>query len=204
MKLRNSRPCIEKERGVCMCIDYTNKAHLRRQMILRRQELSKEVLLVNSSQIMHNVFALPAFNAHPVIYAYMDYIGEVQTREFIIECIKIGKKVALPKVTGNHMEFFYIHSVAGDVEPGYQGILEPKTNLRAQEMAPFMLIPGVAFDVHRNRMGMGKGFYDRFLASCPDAYKVGVAFSFQMFERIPIEPTDIQMDCIITEDRIYV
>lgn len=187
-----------------MCIDYTNKAHLRRQMIMRRQELSKEVLLVNSSQIIHNVFALPAFNEHSVIYAYMDYVGEVQTKEFIIECIKLGKKVALPRVMGKHMDFFYIHSVFEDVEPGYAGILEPKTNWLAQEKTPFILVPGVAFDIQKNRMGLGKGFYDKYLASCPNAYKAGVAFSFQVFEKIPTEPTDIQMDCIVTEDRIYV
>ena len=187
-----------------MCKDYTDKAHLRRQIIQRRKELSREVLLVNSTQIMHNVFALPAFNVHPVIYAYMDYGGEVQTREFIIECIKLGKKVALPRVTGNTMDFFYIRSITEDVEPGYMGILEPKTNRRAVEKTPFILVTGVAFDLQKNRMGYGKGFYDRYLAGYPNAYKAGAAFSFQLFERIPTEPTDRQMDCIVTEDRIYV
>lgn len=186
-----------------MSQEITDKTHLRKQMIKRRHELSEELLLINSSQLMHHVFDMSAFDKRSVVYAYMDYGGEVQTKEFIIECLKLGKKVALPKVRGKEMDFFYIHSLH-DVQPGYQGILEPKTNHPAQVESPFILVPGVAYDIKKNRLGLGGGFYDRYLASHPNAFKAGIAFSFQIFEKIPTEPTDIKMDCIITEDRIYV
>jgi 5-formyltetrahydrofolate cyclo-ligase len=62
-----------------------------------------------------------------------------------------------------------------------------------------IIVPGVAFDRHNNRMGRGRGFYDRLLKSTPNAYKVGVAFNFQMVELVPTEEFDVPMNAVITE-----
>ena len=60
-------------------------------------------------------------------------------------------------------------------------------------------MPGVAFDRKGNRMGRGRGFYDRMLKSTPNALKFGVAFDFQLLDDIPVEPHDVKMDRVITE-----
>ena len=60
-----------------------------------------------------------------------------------------------------------------------------------------IVVPGVAFDCHNNRMGRGRGFYDRLLKSTPNAFKVGVAFHFQMVDEVPVEPFDIPMDIVL-------
>ena len=62
-----------------------------------------------------------------------------------------------------------------------------------------IIVPGVAFDPTGNRMGRGRGFYDRLLKSTPNAIKVGVAYDFQMLDTLPVEPHDVKMDLIITE-----
>ena len=59
------------------------------------------------------------------------------------------------------------------------------------------MVPGVAFDRMGNRMGRGRGFYDRLLMSTPRAVKVGVAYGFQMLDEIPVEPHDVKMNAVI-------
>ena len=80
------------------------------------------------------------------------------------------------------------------------GIGEPTgpewTDLGAVEL---IVVPGVAFDSEGNRMGRGRGFYDRLLKSTPRAAKVGVAYDFQMLDHIATEPHDVRMDRVITE-----
>ncbi|EJW97620.1 5-formyltetrahydrofolate cyclo-ligase, partial [gut metagenome] len=65
-----------------------------------------------------------------------------------------------------------------------------------------IIVPGVAFDKNRNRMGRGRGFYDRLLSDV-NATKIGICFGFQISEDIPVEPFDKKMDMVITEDHIY-
>ena len=62
-----------------------------------------------------------------------------------------------------------------------------------------VIVPGVAFDRDGNRLGRGKGYYDRLLPRIPSAYKVGICFPFQIIEEVPAEPFDIRMDEIITQ-----
>ena len=64
-----------------------------------------------------------------------------------------------------------------------------------------IIVPGVAFDRHNNRMGRGRGFYDRLLKSTPNAYKVGVGFDFQMVDNVPVEPFDVPMNKVIIEGK---
>lgn len=59
------------------------------------------------------------------------------------------------------------------------------------------MVPGMAFDADGNRLGRGKGYYDRFLALVPDAYKIGVCFPFQKFPAVPVDDNDVKMDIII-------
>ena len=80
------------------------------------------------------------------------------------------------------------------------GIGEPTgTVFDRLEEIDMIVVPGVAFDRRGNRMGRGRGFYDRLLSTTPTAYKVGVAFDFQMFDAIPVEPFDMPMDKVIHE-----
>ena len=62
----------------------------------------------------------------------------------------------------------------------------------------FIAVPGVAFDLKGNRLGRGKGYYDRLLPRIPSAYKAGICFPFQLVEEVPAESFDIRMDIIIT------
>jgi 5-formyltetrahydrofolate cyclo-ligase len=82
------------------------------------------------------------------------------------------------------------------------GIAEPDPNLCREadpEFIDLIIIPGSVFDQYENRMGYGKGCYDRFLAELPQkAFKLALAYDFQVLPCIPADPTDVKMDKILT------
>ena len=81
------------------------------------------------------------------------------------------------------------------------GMLEPiKSNLNIPEV---MLVPLLAFDSDRYRLGYGKGFYDRYLNKYKNILTVGVAFSFQKHHKLPIDNKDVKLNYILTEKGIY-
>ena len=82
---------------------------------------------------------------------------------------------------------------------GIYGIAEPTGEIFTDYAAiEFIVVPGVAFDAKGNRLGRGKGYYDRLLPRIPSAYKAGICFPFQLVEEVPAESFDIRMDIIIT------
>ena len=139
----------------------------------------------------------------------MSYRNEVSTDEFVRRCLRQGKRVAIPKVRtvpALALELYEIKNVDNDVLPGYKGILEPnesvleRLNPRDIDMA---VIPGVAFDYDRHRIGYGAGFYDRLLVQLrPDCLKVGLAYEMQLTEQFMPEEHDIAVDMVITEGSI--
>ena len=93
-----------------------------------------------------------------------------------------------------------------DLFPGFKGIREPDPDSLRQLSADdldLIIVPGVAFDSSGNRLGMGKGYYDRFLKHLrPSALKIALAFENQIVASIPWDDNDIKMDMIITEERV--
>lgn len=136
-------------------------------------------------------------NAHSV-YCYMDQKHEAGTRRMIEFLWKKGIRPALPRVEGREIFFYYIGSYE-DLEAGCMGILEPKQGCEpALDTSAPMIVPGVAFDFQKNRMGYGGGFYDRFFEREPEHYRIGIAFDFQVFPSIPAEAHDKKMDEVVT------
>jgi len=164
-----------------------------------------------SQKIARKITALEAFKKSGIIMAYMDFRNEVATMDLIKFCITHNKKVALPRIecseTGLKDIFAYeINDVLSDTEPGFYGIMDPvrkAENLVSPDKIDIVLVPGVAFSEDRYRIGYGAGYYDRFLKKVrADCIKVGMAFEFQVLEKIPAEEHDVPLDIIITERRI--
>lgn len=92
-----------------------------------------------------------------------------------------------------------------DLESGTMGILEPKPECRRyvdSAEIDFFVVPGLAFDVHKNRMGYGAGFHDVMLKKLrDDCETVAVCFDFQVFEQIPVKEYDVRVKKIMTELR---
>lgn len=110
------------------------------------------------------------------------------------------KRILLPVVKGEDLEL-KLYTGDNHLTQGAFRIDEPTgpafTDYAAIDLA---VIPGVAFDRRGNRLGRGKGYYDRLLPRIPSAYKIGICFPFQLVEEIPAEPFDIRMDEIVTKE----
>jgi 5-formyltetrahydrofolate cyclo-ligase len=117
--------------------------------------------------------------------------------------ISTGWQVALPRVEGEKLIFHRVASLA-ELKPGSHGAREPAADERTRVFATnatVVLVPGVAFDLAGARLGRGGGFYDRLLAH-PHfaARRIAVCFACQLVERVPVEPHDVEVDEIVTED----
>lgn len=179
------------------------KTDIRKKVFCLRKEAPREQILRDSRTICERVTGLKEFSEADWIYLYIDCRNEVMTGDILRKALAMGKRVAAPKVVGKNMIFYRIAGEE-DLEPGYYGIREPREGLApADGSSGLMVMPGVAFDRKRGRIGYGGGFYDRYLAAHPQLFTAAVAFEFQLFDQVPREETDILPQCLITEKDIY-
>lgn len=124
---------------------------------------------------------------------------EVQTAAFIEKWGEV-KTLLLPIVEGNDLT---LHAYTGTdaLQCGAFGIMEPvRCEPCEEDGIDLIIVPGIAFDRHGNRLGRGKGYYDRLLRNL-SAPKIGLCFDFQLHDHIPVEPFDIRMDGVVTETK---
>ena len=186
-------------------MERSTKKEIRAIVKKNRREATPEQIRENSNEICKQFLNLPEYKEAKVVFAYMDCKNEVETKMVIEQCWRDGKTVAVPKVFGEIMKYYVITSY-DDLEEGYFGIPEPKHEQLNEIVCDdgLMILPGVAFDICRHRVGYGGGFYDRYLEAHTDMKKIAFAFEFQMFESVPFEVFDRQPEKIITEKRIII
>ena len=179
------------------------KEKIRRRILKLRNSFSAEERREKSERIKEKLFTFFEFKTAKVILLYAAKGSEVETEEMIEEALSSGKKVGLPLTKGKGLLFSQIFSYE-ELSPSTLGILEPKKERPIPlDKVDLVVIPGIAFDAKGNRIGFGRGFYDRFLSRIPKRIlKIGLAFELQVVETIPEGLTDIPVDKIITEKRI--
>lgn len=182
------------------------KKQIRQEILSFRDAVSESERARMSEAIFQGILSLPEFREAEQVLMFAGYGSEPDTLPWIQACINMGKHVFCPRVIGEVMEFYEIESIA-ELVTGYKGIMEPMQDVRKKYTAnrkDFMLVPGTVFDREGNRIGYGKGFYDRYLNNIFCGETAAVAFSLQFVEkgRIPVEATDRKMKCIVTENEI--
>ena len=178
------------------------KRDIRKRVLANRDGISKEEWEENSRKIQNQVVTHPFFLESDVIYCYVDYRNEVSTMSIINQAWKLGKRVAVPKVEGDEINFYYISDFSA-LKEGYCQIREPDEQMPANSEKALVIMPGVAFDKNRNRIGYGKGFYDRFMLSHPFCKTIALAFECQMVDEIKSDLFDYRPEILITEEHIY-
>ena len=158
-----------------------------------------------SAVICSTALALPVLQNKKVIAAYSSFGHEVVTQPLLANLLAAGFVLTLPVVDQQNqkMEFRRVDSLE-TLTPGVYGILEPHTGqLCSPEEIELLFIPGLAFDRQGNRLGRGGGYYDRYLPTVkPNAVKIGLAFQLQIADALPVDPHDIKVDAVITEQGI--
>lgn len=175
-----------------------DKKELRKQIRDRKRQFTADELNELSVPVMNRLLGMPEVINAKTILLYYSLPDEVNTHQTVELLARQGKTVLLPKVIdGENMEI-RIYESSEDLTEGSYGIMEPNGKLFTDyDKIDTAVIPGMSFDADNNRLGRGKGYYDRFLKNIPQAYKIGVCFDFQKEQNIPHDEYDIKMDTVI-------
>lgn len=154
------------------------------------------------SQIITNkIIEMEAFKKSKVIAVYKNFKSEVDTTKLIEYAINQGKIVALPKVCGKDLKFYRINTCHDILVKNTFGIEEPvkdETNFIEKNQIDLIIVPGICFDKENNRLGFGKGYYDRYLKDY-NGLTIGICFKEQVIDLLPISPNDVKVQKIITD-----
>ena len=176
-------------------ITILDKPSLRRMVSQLKAQMSPDEKARRSDSVFAQVEQLQQFNDAQTIVAYWSLDDEVQTQRFVEKWYR-KKRIFLPIVVGDELIFKQFTGMT-NMRKGAFGILEPTgAALTDTSSIDLVIVPGVAFDAQNNRMGRGRGFYDRALQQS-GAFKIGVAFNCQIFKQIPAIETDIPMDLVV-------
>lgn len=172
-----------------------DKKTLRAGIRLLKKQHTKEQLLEQSEIILSKLEQHPAFQKAHIVMIYSALPDEVQTQAFL-EKWRHEKKIILPTVVGDDI---IPVELADDTAfaVGDFNILEPQNEPYTGNY-DLIVVPGVAFDRNGNRIGRGRGYYDRFLCKHLNVRRIGICFDFQLVDEVPTEPNDIKMDKIIS------
>lgn len=156
-----------------------------------------------SEIIAKKVISLNKFKESKSIFIYLAKDNEVNTDYIIQQSLQENKSVFVPLIIGNEMDIAKINT-STKFRIGKFGIREPlgAEIIKDGQLIDLSIIPMVAFDSNLNRLGHGKGFYDKWLNKNV-TLKIGICFEERKFDKVPIDNNDVQMDVIISEKEIY-
>jgi len=182
------------------------KLEIRRNMKELKSKLLVSQIQMHSDYISKQLLLTSTYKQSDQIFCYVSFNEEVITTNILYAALSQKKKVAVPKIIGDEMKFFYIKSLE-ELNLGTHGILEPITGMEAipqKDKENLVIVPGLAFDLKRNRIGYGKGYYDRYFIKYDETpmKKIALAYDFQVLEELPIDDYDKEIDQIITQTRI--
>ena len=183
-----------------------SKSKIRKRILNVRNNMSKEDVKKNSNAIMDKITSLDIYKHSKVVFIYMDFKNEVMTSNLIKRMLSEKKRVVIPYTDSINTVIIPSEiTKESDLKQNSFGYFEPKSILPVNiEEIDLVIVPGVVFDKNLNRIGFGKGYYDKILNRLkPSAKKIALAHDFQVLEDIPAEEHDVKMDMIITEKNIY-
>lgn len=172
------------------------KAEIRRKMKHLRTILSEAEKEAAAAEVFAHLEHTAAFVLAERILMYHSLPDELSTHKFLSKW-NGRKKFYLPRVNGVNLDILpYDES---RLELGAFHIEEPTgSDTVSEDEIELIIVPAVAYDRKRNRLGRGKGFYDRLLASSK-ATKIGIGYNFQIVDEIPVEEHDVPVDIVITQ-----
>jgi len=162
--------------------------------------LSDDEIKQKSLLISENLFRLDSFKLAKRIALYSPILNEVRTNQVFLKSIELEKEVYFPRVNGSSLDFYRVDDLK-QLKPGKFGVLEPECALFKvdPQQIDLFVIPGLAFDHSGNRLGYGKGYYDRTLINIPVQNRAGLSYSFQILSFIPANENDQKVGVVVTE-----
>lgn len=181
------------------------KAKIREILLKKRKNLAKTKIKEKSKKILFKLANLKEYKKAKTVLFYHPIDNEVDTASLIKKELKSGKKqIALLRICGKTNRM-HIHQITDlkDLKIGKFNIKEPYTHhpVIAKKDLNLIIVPGIAFDKSLNRIGYGKGYFDKLLKTLK-CTKIALAYDFQIIENVPAEKHDQKVDIVITEKTI--
>jgi len=189
-----------KAKSACNAEVRLTKQKIRSKILLKLKKQKEEDRSRKSFIIKEKLLKEPSFKKAKRVMFYIAFNGEVETQEMIKEAKKLGKIIAVPVCVKNRISLrpalFKSHA---HLKKGPYGVSEPVVrgyiDLKDLDL---VVTPGLAFDRKGNRLGRGKGYYDRFLKQIPkDTPSIGLAFRMQILPKVPITSSDVSVSKVL-------
>jgi 5-formyltetrahydrofolate cyclo-ligase len=182
------------------------KKALRQQLRKRLDALTPAEVQALSSQVCEQLTAQAEYNKAEIMMTFLSLPHEVDTTHLILRAWQERKRVLAPKVSWEQRRMLpvEIRSLTQDLVITQLGIREPTTGPPIPiSMIDLVIVPGIGFDEQGNRLGRGRGFYDRFLAH-PEFRGVScaVAFELQMTDAVPADSLDVRVNMLVTDTKV--
>jgi 5-formyltetrahydrofolate cyclo-ligase len=154
-----------------------------------------------SEAIARNLLSLDEVRAASTIFMFISYGTEVYTHELLKYFMSNGKTLAAPKILPSKTMIAVPFSRWEDLAPGQLGILTPSGDSPYPDDFDVAVTPGLGFTPRGDRIGYGRGYYDKWFAGCKVRHKIAVSFEAQLMDTLPVDETDVPVDKIVTEKR---
>lgn len=182
---------------------YLTKKELRKMALRSRRSMNHEQRVLESVIITNKLLLSEEFHKARTIFCYVAVEEEVHTADILQKVLATGKRLCVPYITdskGGIMIAARLRSMS-DLTEGTFGILTaPAYDGAIEEISPedidLVIVPGVAFSAEGQRIGMGGGYYDRFLGSV-SGKSIGLAYECQLYDSLPVEQHDKRVDKVV-------
>jgi 5-formyltetrahydrofolate cyclo-ligase len=184
------------------------KQRLRSEMRKKRRDLSTEQVSAWSKLIADHFCSWPIYRSCKAVMFYLATSDEVQTDLIISDALRRRKTVGVPLLGKKYGEMTVAEITSlDDLVVGKYGLKMPapeKSKCISPALLNLVVVPAVAFDRSGNRLGLGAGYYDRFLLEAGNSVLIGLAWECQLTDQIPNEPHDVRMQYLLTENGLIV
>lgn len=183
------------------------KKPLRLTLRERLAALSQTEMRDKSRQACSNFLAQPEYAKAEILMIFLPMTQEVDTSAIALQAWSDMKRVLAPLVSWDQRRMLPIEisSLESDLRVTQFGLREPVGGMPIPVFdIDLVVVPGLGFDTKGNRLGRGRGFYDRFLSHRDfRGTTVALAFECQVVERVPSEPHDVRVDMLVTDESVW-
>ena len=176
------------------------KKELRKQMFARRNALDAHTKQSYDTWICAELLKIITEKKSKLVHAYIPFLTEINIAPLLEKLLDTGITVVCPKTLPKRKLENRVLSSLNDLEIGIMGTKHPAQPNLYEGKFDLIIVPGLAFDKTKKRLGYGGGYYDNFLVNYPDAFKVGIFYPIQEVPLVPVETHDLSLDVILTKN----